>query len=94
MVAMNSPKVNIKLESDGIYRAYTQVLIGMVDSDAWDVLEADYHPTVWVPVASSTRKELCVREAKRRVTEIPQHYFQSPTGIGRQVCRSVGDIRR
>ena len=56
-------KIEFKLESDNHWRAYTR-LDNFYGSDR-----------VWVPVAVNRRKELCIREAKRCVAEIPKHYI-------------------
>lgn len=74
-------KIDFKLESDGVWRAYAEIYachVWDIDMEEWDMLYAKegYLPVVWVPVAASRKKDLCVRLAKERVNEVP-HYFKT-----------------
>lgn len=62
-------KVDFKLESDDVWRAYIKVDPKHIDIDKEDGYK------IWVPVATSRRKELCIRNAKARINEIPEHFF-------------------
>ena len=72
-------KIDFKLESDGMWRGYVQMLansISCLDPEDHEWYGYPDDKLTWVPVAVNRRKELCIREAKRRVTEIPKYCFK------------------
>jgi hypothetical protein len=60
-------KVDFKRESDGVWRAYVKTYKTYYDGSHPE--DPEGHEHIWVPIATSNNKSLCIRNAKDAISK-------------------------